>query len=122
MAITPSITDLASEEFCYLTTIGRTSGLPREIEIWFGVSNSKLYMLSGNRDGSNWVRNILQDAGVTVRISGHSFKGNARQVDPADAEDARARELLLSKYQPIYRGDLTNWSRTSLPIAVDFAD
>ena len=34
--------ELAAEQFCYLTTTGRTSGEPRTIEIWFGTRHSAL--------------------------------------------------------------------------------
>jgi hypothetical protein len=32
--------DLADEEFCYLTTTGRVTGRPHEIEIWFALEDS----------------------------------------------------------------------------------
>ena len=38
---------LGSEDFCYLTTTGRTSGKPHEIEIWFALRDGTLYLLSG---------------------------------------------------------------------------
>lgn len=44
---------LGEQSFCYLTTIGRVSGEPREIEIWFGLDGDTLYMLSGGRERSN---------------------------------------------------------------------
>jgi hypothetical protein len=37
-------------------------------------------------------------------------------TDPA--EDAKARRLLAEKYRPRYRGDLTEWGQTSLPVAI----
>jgi hypothetical protein len=33
---------LADEDYCYLTTAGRVSGEPREIEIWFGLDGRTL--------------------------------------------------------------------------------
>lgn len=114
-----TIADLADEEYCYLTTTGRVSGLPREIEIWFGVIGDTLYMLSGNRDRSNWVRNIFKDPNVTVRVAGTTFSGTARAVDPIPDEDAAARDLLFGKYQPRYSGDLAEWRETALPMAVE---
>jgi deazaflavin-dependent oxidoreductase (nitroreductase family) len=110
---------LADEPFCYLTTKGRVSGEPREIEIWFGLDGSTLYMLSGGRDRSNWVRNLIATSAVTLRIGDRTFAGRARIVEDPD-EDARARELLLAKYSPGYGGDLSGWGRTALPVAVDF--
>ena len=52
---------LAGESYCYLTTTGRVSGEPREIEIWFGLEGATLYMLSGGRDRSDWVKNLLRE-------------------------------------------------------------
>jgi deazaflavin-dependent oxidoreductase (nitroreductase family) len=111
---------LAGEEYCYLTTIGRVSGRPREIEIWFGLAGSTLYMLSGGRDRSNWVRNLKRDPRVTVRIDDRTLAGTARIVNDGN-EDKMARRLLLDKYAPGYSGDLTEWGRDSLPVAVDVA-
>jgi deazaflavin-dependent oxidoreductase (nitroreductase family) len=112
---------LAGEEYCYLTTIGRVSGRPREIEIWFGLAGRTLYMLSGGRERSNWVRNLTREPRVRVQIGAHAFDGRARIVEEAE-EDARARRALLDKYAPEYSGDLSEWGRTSLPIAVDLVD
>ena len=114
------LTSLADESYCYLTTTGRVSGEPREIEIWFGLEGSTLYMLSGGRDRSDWVKNLLKEPRVSVRIADRTFDGRARVVDGA-AEDARARELLYEKYSPGYSGDLADWRARSLPIAVDLA-
>ena len=109
---------LASESYCYLTTTGRVSGQPREIEIWFGLDGDALYMLAGGRDRSNWVKNLIREPRVTVRLGDRHFAGRARIVSDAD-EDARARRLLLDKYGPGYAGDLSEWGETALPVAVD---
>ena len=109
---------LAAEDYCYLTTTGRVSGRPREIEIWFGLDGDTLYMLSGGGERSDWVKNLSAEPSVSVRIAGTTFPGRSRVVeDPA--EDALARRLLLEKYSPRYRGDLGRWGRTALPVAVD---
>jgi deazaflavin-dependent oxidoreductase (nitroreductase family) len=109
---------LAGEDYCYLTTTGRASGLPREIEIWFGLAGTTLYMLSGGRDRSDWVRNLVRTPEVRVRIEDRAFDGRARIVSDTQ-EDAVARRLLLDKYGPGYGGDLSEWGRTALPVAVD---
>lgn len=109
---------LADEQYCYLTTTGRLSGEPREIEIWFGLAGDTLYMLSGGGDRSNWVRNLLREPRVAVRIGEQGFDGRARIVEDPE-EKATARRLLLEKYAAGYSGDLGDWGRTALPVAVD---
>jgi len=109
---------LASESYCYLTTTGRVSGKPREIEIWFGLDGDTLYMLSGGRERSNWVKNLTRDSEVRVRIRDQSLQGTARIVTDQE-EDARARRLLLEKYTAGYSGDLSDWGETALTVAVD---
>lgn len=115
MTIDPA---LAGEDFCYVTTTGRVSGLPREIEIWFAIANDTLYMLSGGRDRSDWVKNLRKTPAVAVRIGSRHFKGQARLVETG-AEDALARRLLVEKYTPGYSGSLSDWGKNALPVAVD---
>jgi deazaflavin-dependent oxidoreductase (nitroreductase family) len=111
---------LATESFCYLTTTGRKSGRPHEIEIWFGLDGAAMYMLSGNGKSSDWVANLKTNPTVTLRIADRTFEGVARLVSDKD-EDSLARRLLFEKYAPTYSGDLTEWRDTALPIAVDLA-
>jgi deazaflavin-dependent oxidoreductase (nitroreductase family) len=111
---------LASEEYCYLTTTGRFSGRPHEIEIWFGAQNSTLYLLSGSTS-SDWVKNLRKNPAVTVQIGGNVFHGTARQVQDPE-EDSTARFLVAAKYQEWEEGEgrtLSAWARSALPIAID---
>jgi deazaflavin-dependent oxidoreductase (nitroreductase family) len=110
---------LADEDFCYLTTPGRVTGRPHTIEIWFALDGEVLYMLSGGRDGSDWVKNLQRTPEVTVRIANERFEGHARVVEDAK-EDELARRLLIEKYER-NSGSLSNWRRTALPVAVDLA-
>ncbi len=108
---------LADEEFCYLTTIGRVTGRPHEIEIWFAANGGSLYMLSGGRDRSDWVKNLRRNPEVKIRVGDKRFEGFARIVEDAE-EDELARRLLVEKYER-KPGSLSNWCRTALPVAVD---
>jgi deazaflavin-dependent oxidoreductase (nitroreductase family) len=118
---------LADEQYCYLTTTGRKSSRPHTIEIWFGLAEGTIYMLSGAGsempDGTgaraDWVRNLQKQPHVEVRIGDGVYSGAARVVPPGGEEDSLARRLLLDKYQPASREDLTGWSKSSLPVAVD---
>ena len=109
---------LAEEDYCYLTTTGRVTGRPHEIEIWFALEGSTLYMLSGGGNRSDWVKNIRRIPETTVTIDGSTYEGRGRIVDEAE-EDGLARRLLFEKYQPRAGGNLTRWRDSALPVAVD---
>ena len=109
----------AEERYCYLTTVGRVSRKHHEIEIWFATRGSTLYMLSGNRHRSDWVRNLILEPTVSVRLAGQNFTGVARAIEASDPEDSTARTLLFEKYQPDHEKDLTEWRQTALPVAVE---
>ena len=105
---------LAEEGYCYLTTTGRVSGEPREIEIWFALDGETLYMLSGGHDRSDWVKNLKRAPAVTVRIGARTFPGSARVVQDAE-EQQRARDLVARKYDRLG----SEWHRGALPVAVE---
>lgn len=111
------LVQISAEEFAYLTTQGRTSGKPHRIEIWFGVHDGRIYLLSGGRDRSDWVKNLRADPVVVIEIAGETHKGIATILaEPSDA-DRMARTILLQKYGK--DRDLAKWGRESLAVAVD---
>lgn len=84
-------------ECCDLTTAGRRSGRPHEVEIWFGVVDDTMYLISGNGPAADWYRNALATPAVTVRLAGSTRRGVARAViDPA--ERRAVGELMAAKY------------------------
>jgi deazaflavin-dependent oxidoreductase (nitroreductase family) len=104
---------------CYLETIGRASGRPHEIEIWFAADGDMIWMLSGGMDRSDWVRNLQHNPAVRVRIGDTWLTGRAAVVtDPA--REQRAREQVAAKYYHWTSGPLPNeWSRTALPVGIE---
>ena len=113
------LASLKGEEYCYLTTTGRVTGKPHEIEIWFGVKEATLYLLSGGMDKSDWVKNLMKQPAVTVRIAKHTFPGTARLVKD-EKEETMARYLLAEKYQEWESGrTLSEWARTALVVGID---
>jgi deazaflavin-dependent oxidoreductase (nitroreductase family) len=118
IAMPHNLQNLAEEDFCYLTTTGRISGRPHTIEIWFALHEQTLYLLSGGRDKSDWVKNALQTPTVQMKINTTILSGTARLITSTE-EDSLARKTVFEKYVPRSSDDLVDWSRTSLPIAVD---
>jgi deazaflavin-dependent oxidoreductase (nitroreductase family) len=114
------MTELAELDVAYLTTTGRITAAPHRIEIWFALAGETVFLLSGGGDRSDWVRNILISPIVTLRIGEVQRSSRARVLQAGTEEDALARRLLVEKYGPRDRSDLTEWGRTALAIAIDW--
>jgi deazaflavin-dependent oxidoreductase (nitroreductase family) len=110
------------EPYCYLTTTGRRTGLPREIEIWFAPIGDTIYLMNGEGDRpageSDWVRNLRAAPSVAVRIADWRYRGVARLVVFDSDEHERARELLVAKYDPAGT-ELQRWRDTAFPVAIE---
>jgi len=115
----PELAAAADEDFCYLTTRGRVTGSPHEIEIWFALAGTTLYLLSGGGDRSDWVCNVQAEPAVTVRVRNVTYDATARVLAPDTEEDEHARQLVYEKFQPGYSGSLDSWREQSLPVAID---
>ena len=108
-----------ADPVCHLATIGRRSGRSRVIEIWFATDGERVYMLAGGRERAHWVRNIVADDRVRMRLGGTTATGRARVVTDVE-EDIRARHLVAAKYQRWREGEpLSAWAARSLPVAVE---
>jgi len=107
----------AELDYCYLTTTGRVSGEPREIEIWFGLRGDTLYLIAGGGERANWVRNLRADPAVTVRVGQETVRGRARIVDDED-EASAARPLVHGKYASSPY-DMASWRDDGLLVAID---
>jgi deazaflavin-dependent oxidoreductase (nitroreductase family) len=98
-----------AEVFLYLTTTGRTSGLPRRIEIWFVESGGAYYVVSEMRRASGWVKNIERNSRVSFSVGTRGSResvvlntaARARAVERADEPElaARVTALMDAKYR-----------------------
>ena len=96
----PKRKKLSDIKYLYLTTTGRVTGQPREIEIWFVVSDGKLYILAEHFHKAQWVKNIERNPRVRVRLVEREFEATARVLDPKrDASTWKAAQRLeIEKY------------------------
>src|SRR5215469_12977941 len=81
MATNASLQNLAGRQVLHLTTTGRVSGLPREIEIWFIVCRERFYLFAETLEAAGWVKNIRRNPRVAVRIGRRRIDGTARVLD-----------------------------------------
>ncbi|NBW91187.1 MAG: nitroreductase family deazaflavin-dependent oxidoreductase [Actinobacteria bacterium] len=95
------LTPFAEVECCDIVTIGRVSGKPRSTELWFGVVDNTLILISGTSH-SDWRENALANSRVEVRINNVVKTGTARLV--TDANERRAYgDVMAAKYD--WEGD-----------------
>ncbi len=97
-----------AETFLYLTTRGRTTGLPRPIEIWYVALDGRYYVVSERREESGWVKNLRQTSRVRFSVGTRADKGSAlaetaatARVIEADREPelaARVRAAMDARY------------------------
>jgi deazaflavin-dependent oxidoreductase (nitroreductase family) len=92
--------DFSAIQYLYLTTTGRKTGLAREIEIWFVAHAGRFYILAEHFHRAQWVRNIIANPRVQVRLGGREFTATARVLDEqGDAALYKlAQRLELEKY------------------------
>jgi deazaflavin-dependent oxidoreductase (nitroreductase family) len=75
------IQDVAGVQVLHLTTIGRRTGLPREIEIWFVVCRDRFYLFAETGEAAAWIKNIRSNPEVTLHIGERQFSAMARVLD-----------------------------------------
>jgi deazaflavin-dependent oxidoreductase (nitroreductase family) len=86
-------------QFLYLTTRGRRTGQPREIEIWFTQRQGRYYIIA-EYSTSHWVQNIRRDPRVGIRVADVRTAARARLLEPSRDLDliATVQELSRQKF------------------------
>jgi len=86
--------------YLYLTTAGRITGEPRQIEIWFVESQGRFYVLAEHFHEAQWVKNIKRNPRVRVRVDAVEFEATARVLDEQGDEEMwqTAQRLSREKY------------------------
>lgn len=91
---------MSEPQYLYLTTTGRKSGQPREIEIWFTTRGGRYYLIAEHRERTQWVQNIRHDPHISFWVESQSFTGLGRIVDEAREPELwrEVRALSEQKY------------------------
>ena len=114
--------DAGDQPYAWLTTIGRRSGKPRTVELWFVLDGSTVHFLAGGGEAAQWVRNAGVEPAVRLRLGQRSYDGRVRRPELGSAEEQAARRRMAAKYQGWREGrPLSRWAREALCIAVDLA-
>lgn len=89
---------LASTRTIDLTTIGRRSGNPRTIEIWWFYVDGR-FIITGTPGKRDWLANVRADPRVTVSAPLGSFGGVVREV----TDEAWRRSFFVESQTSWYR-------------------
>ena len=106
---------VTTDSVCYLTTIGRRSGRPHRIEIWFLEHDDGVYLFSGGGDRSDWVRNLRRHPRVELELPGRPSRPYGASV--LDDVDGGLRRLMDAKYHATPVDEpLTEWAQRSMVV------
>lgn len=86
----PSPTDLerlAATRTIDLTTIGRRSGRPSRIEIWWFHVDDR-FIITGTPGKRDWFANVMADGAVLIHVPFGDFPGRAVVIDDVDLREA----------------------------------
>lgn len=109
------LTGWEQHQYCYLTTVGRVSGRPHTIEIWFVVHEGSVWLLTEPDGGTDWVRNLRREPRVGLRLGAVESDARAEVVDVAP--DAPVRGALAGRYAG-QGDDLDAWAAGALAVRV----
>lgn len=88
---------IKDEKFVNLTTKGRKSGKDHTVELWFALSEGKIY-LSHEGKYTDWIRNLLKNSKVNMSIGSEVIIGDARITPVNGPEREAGKRALYEKY------------------------
>jgi deazaflavin-dependent oxidoreductase (nitroreductase family) len=97
MAGKEDLAGFSCRKLTHLTTVGRRTGEPHTVELWFAVQGDKIY-LSHEGEPTDWMRNIRKNDQVFFEIDGKRFIGKARYLEDRTDEAEKAKVALYEKY------------------------
>jgi deazaflavin-dependent oxidoreductase (nitroreductase family) len=110
----------ASQKTLRLTTNGRKTGKTHTVEIWFAVSQDKVY-LSHEGEETDWMKNLQKNSRVFLDIGGKNFEGKASYIRDDTDESWIGKVALYEKYYgKASREIIEDWFSLSRLIMVEF--
>ena len=105
-----------------ITTIGRSSGRPRRVEIWFHNVGGRIY-ITGTPGTRSWYANMLANPNMTFHLKGCVHADLPARARPI-VDEAERRQVLPGIFAKIGRGlsDLEAWVEGSPLVEVKFLE
>jgi deazaflavin-dependent oxidoreductase (nitroreductase family) len=113
---------LAGDRTIDITTVGRRSGMPRRIEIWFYRHDGRVF-LSGSPGRRGWYANLLANPEFTFHLK-ESVQADLRARARLITDEAERREVVAGILEELGRGSgrLDEWIAESPLAEVVFSE
>lgn len=97
-----------------MTVRGRRSGRTHSLTVWFVLEGDTLHLLPVSGSDTDWYRNILTTAEMTLAVDGESLK-----VEPRPISESGLIEQVVKRFRAKYgAGEISRWY-SKLDVAVE---
>jgi deazaflavin-dependent oxidoreductase (nitroreductase family) len=97
---------LDRDETIDITTVGRRSGQPQRIEIWFRRVNQRTY-ITGTPGARDWYANMLANPQFTFHLK-HSLQADLPARARPVLDEAERRQILADPVMAWYHGQVNS--------------
>jgi len=115
----PDHETLARHQTIHITTIGRRSGRPRRVEIWWFRVDGR-FVITGTAGRRDWLANLVADPRLIVHIAGHDIEATATRI-----ADVSFRRKVFTRPQTSWytsRAELDHLVATAPMVEIHFSD
>lgn len=91
-----------AETFLYLTTIGRKTRNPHQIEIWYVPHGDAYYLCSEHPHKADWVKNLQVNPQVTFCIAEREQAHILQDAEAQVVQDSALKTILHEKFKSKY--------------------
>ena len=103
---------LRDEKFAYLTTVGRRTGKPHTVQLWFAFADGRIF-LSHEGEYTNWMKNIIHAGRVRARIGRLNLEASATIVKGGKVRELGKISLYEKYYGPASKRTIDDWFELS---------
>ena len=104
-----------NEKLVYLTTFGRRTGKAHTVELWFASHDGRIF-LSHEGKQTDWMKNVVSNKRVSVRIGSLNFDADGRIAGDGEPREVGKRALYEKYYGPASKETIDDWFELSTVI------
>ncbi len=86
-----------------ITTLGRQTGKPHTVTIWFVAHGGKIYVSTNDLKLRDWARNLLANPEVSMEVAGQQLRGRACLIEDEELRGVVA-DIRRGKYHGAFPG------------------